>query len=110
MACTKHSTPRTAKATYSELCVEEWEAPLHETTFAALVCWLTLAGFLVLPTTFVSSSALLNSDEGRAVQAVFTGQSSIYAPIVLCVIGICGECCIWYHKQRNYVFLLRQIF
>jgi hypothetical protein len=85
---------------------------LHE--FSALIfAWITLAGYVVLPSTFTSiknASSLDNIVGGKMVQEVVQNVELLKLALALCCIGTAGNCFLWYQWHDNYVWLNSRIF
>jgi len=86
------------------------------TTLAEFFTWILLAGFVVIPGTFV------NPDTGKTVSGKsinllkskvlgLTQHTDLFAVACACTaIGLIGMCCYWYKWRSNYIWLGRNIF
>jgi hypothetical protein len=98
---------------YMAQLVEENEAPLWDNFLAGLFSWLTLAGYVVFPSTFTSlktSKTLANSNTGRVVQDAVKRVSVFIIAAVCCGIGSLGTGYLWWIWRLNAVWLVRHIF
>jgi hypothetical protein len=97
--------------TYTVMCTEADNVFWLESIFAALVSWFTLAGFFISPTVYqIRPGFLADSKESEFIRSTVGNSPLLAVPIILCVLGIGGECALWYKWRKNYVLLLRDIF
>ena len=63
------STDNETPTPYMEMCTQANKVPIVDNILATLFSWLTLAGFVVLPSTFTSlkHSTTLSSSKGREI-------------------------------------------
>lgn len=83
-----------------------WNVP------TSLLGWITLAGFLVFPSTFTSlqeSDSIGESKGGRALQDAIKRIPLFGVAIGLCAIGIGGSFAMWYCHYGKKVWILSHI-
>ena len=85
------------------MCTEAVDVSFLATCFAAIMSWLTLAGFLLFPTTYQIGPKFLAQSSEAALH-------DVKVLIALCVVGTCGQCLMWYIWRDNCVLLLAKIF
>jgi hypothetical protein len=94
--------------TYVDMCTKSIEAPLRCNILAAFYSWVTLAGFLVFPTTFTSpqyNSTLENIEGVKVIEIVVQRLPLLGVAITCCISGILGTCILWYLWRKNFVWL-----
>lgn len=80
---------------------------------AGIFAWITLAGFVVLPTTFTAlqgATELERVISADIVQDVIQNIELLKLATALCCIGTLGNCFLWYIWRCNYVWLNSRIF
>jgi hypothetical protein len=92
---------------YDRMRLEADKPILDVVAYAAT--WILLAGFVMLPGTFTSTST-----EDRiaieAVQAAFQNVSLMTTAAICCSVGVAGMCGLWWRQRRNYYWLGNRIF
>jgi hypothetical protein len=65
----EYSTNNEASTPYIKIYTQANKVPIADNTLIALFSWLTLAGFVILPSTFTSlkHSTMLNNNKGREI-------------------------------------------
>jgi hypothetical protein len=107
------STKQIFQTPYIEMCFWAINAPTEYSIIAACCSWLTLAGFLVLPSTFSSlaSSNILNSSEsGKLIRVTIESIPRLWIAVACCVAGNSGTLLLWFLWRGNYVWLINEIF
>ena len=102
--------PRTP---YMAMSVRANQAPIRYDVYAGCFAWLTLAGYVVLPTTFTSLQNAHGLDKtagGKMVKDVSRNIRLLPLASILCSIGIAGTCWLWWKWRRNYIWLMSRIF
>jgi hypothetical protein len=93
---------------YSEMCISTIEMPMLLNLGALLSSWLTLAGFLVFPTSFTSlglGEELINNAPGALLKTNAENVPKPVAPIICCLLGFGGTCVLWRSRRNNYVWM-----
>ena len=104
----------TAKVTpYIKNVVFSNNASIYLNILAAVCCWLTLSGFVVLPSTFTSIEAnntLEKSEAGKALQHAVQNIHVLRTAACMCGIGTLGICCLWYINWKQFTWLKERLF
>ena len=93
--------------------VQSHDVSTRYNIFTAIVNWVFLAGFVVLPGTFESLSraeALSESRAGSIVQYAAQNSPLLYIGGFSCSIGAAGIGWVWWTFRLNYIWLVDHIF
>jgi hypothetical protein len=106
------STPSTSMR-YMKMSAEANQIAKRYGFCAACCAWITLAGYVVLPSTFTSlknASGLDSTAGGKIVQDAVENIEMLKLASALCCMGTVGNCFLWYRWRRNYIWLTSHIF
>ncbi|KAM9875991.1 hypothetical protein VDGL01_09894 [Verticillium dahliae] len=98
---------------YMAMSIKSNQIPTRYNALAAICAWITLAGFIVLPNTFTSiekSESLRKHQGGKVLQSAVRNVQLLPLAGVLCGVGVLGSCWLWWKWQKNYVWLIAQVF
>ena len=91
--------------------------PRSHNLFASFSTWILLAGFIVVPGTFVSvednktlQKGAKNSKVEHAVLDTVKHASLMWVAGFCCLVGSAGMVWLWWRWRRNYVWLINKIF
>lgn len=104
------SAPQTR---YMAMSTQANQIPKKHELGAICSAWITLAGYVVLPSTFTSlknATSLEKTASGKMVQDAVQNIGLLNLASVLCCIGMAGNCYLWYRWHPNYVWLNSRIF
>jgi hypothetical protein len=107
------STPPAQITRYVKMCADANQIGKTYEICAQLSAWITLAGFVVLPSTFTSLENASDLDKivgGKIVQKAVQNVDMLGLASVLCCFGIVGNCFLWYRWRDNYIWLNTRIF
>lgn len=97
----------------TQMAREYIDIPRRQSLTAAISCWFTMAGFLVIPGTFTSlthSKKIGETETGRQFQSVMANTPLLPFALAWCFFGTVGTLYMWYQWRRNYISLSREIF
>ena len=100
-------------SSYGQMAQEYVDAPRFDNNFAAISCWLMVAGFVVFPGTFTSlshSEKIGETESGKQLQYVVANIPLLPVALACCLLGILGTFWMWRRWRNNYFWLSRQIF
>jgi hypothetical protein len=103
----------TMKTPYMVMALQANEAPPRDNIRAALSSWLILAGYVVFPGTFTSvknSGSLEKSKDGKVVKEAIQHVPLLPFAIFCCLVGIYETVRLWKKWQKNYVWLVANVF
>lgn len=93
------------------------EIPRSHNLLASFSTWILLAGFIVVPGTFVSveDSKALQKDAKHnkwehELLSTVKHASLIWVAMFCCVVGSAGMVWLWWRWRSNYVWLINKIF
>jgi hypothetical protein len=105
--------PSQIQTPYMIMSIQANEARPWYNVCAGVCAWLTLAGYVVLPSTFTSlqrSGSLNGTKEGRIIQSTVRNLPLLPLASISCLVGISGTSWLWWKWRRNYGWLLGRIF
>jgi hypothetical protein len=107
------SIPLVQTSRYMKMCADANQVQHRYEAGALFSAWITLAGYVVLPSTFTSlgtASDLQKIVGGKIVQKAVQNVDMLKLASVMCCIGIVGNCFLWYRWHDNYIWLKTRIF
>lgn len=113
----EYTTTSSAQTRYVDMLLGLDTIPRSHNLFASFSTWILLAGFIVVPGTFVSveDSKMLqqgakNSKVEHAVLNTVKHASLMWVAGFCCVVGGSGMVWLWWRWRSNYVWLINKIF
>ena len=113
----EYTTQPSAQTRYVDMLLGLDTIPRSHNLFASFSTWILLAGFIVVPGTFVSveDNKRLQKDakDSRVDHAVLNTvkhASLIWVAGSCCLVGGAGMVWLWWRWRRNYVWLINKIF
>lgn len=101
---------------YHRMIVEAYHVPFLTNCFAALACWLMLAGFIAYSGTYVSLAdvqakvdVLEGTKADEIVTTVVQNVPLVCLAIVYCTLGVAGMAYLGWTHKANYVWLVDRI-
>lgn len=113
----EHIVHPTAQTRYIDMLLGLDEVPRSHNLLAAFSTWILLAGFIVVPGTFVSiehsktlQQGAKNSKVAHAFLDTVKHASLIFVASLCCGMGSAGMVWLWWRWRHNYVWLINKIF
>lgn len=112
-----YTTQPSAQTRYVDMLLGMDNIPRSHNLFASFSTWILLAGFIVVPGTFVSvednktlQKGAKNSKVEHAVLDTVKHASLMWVAGFCCLVGSAGMVWLWWRWRRNYVWLINKIF
>lgn len=112
-----YSTQPSAQTRYVDMLLDMDNIPRSHNLLASFSTWILLAGFIVVPGTFVSvednktlQKGAKNSKVEHAVLDTVKHASLIWVAGFCCLVGSAGMVWLWWRWRSNYVWLINKIF
>ena len=101
----QNEAPVRSRLPYPDMCIQAFETGVFWNIAAAMAAWVTVAGFLVLPTSTVLKGVVDAIDQKTRIAI-----GPLAGAIFCCVLGTSLSFYIWLRKRGNHVWTLQNIF